>query len=277
MKKKLRVAALLSSLALCVAMSGCGSTGDQPAQGGDEEKTDIRFGYTATSLEYAEAMAQSMEDAGFQVEMVLFDDYVTPNQALVEGSVDITYHQHRAYMEAFNRENNADLYMLEPQISITPFAAYSDKWKSVEELPDGAKIGISRDSSNTHRCLMMLQDMGLITLDGDLETYTVADVAENPKNLEILQMDNVAMVSALPDVDMALMYNKHWIAAGRDASEALYTESDDAVYSYASGLAINGENKDAKWVQDIIDAVTSPESKERLEAVAAEFGGNVVF
>ena len=222
-------------------------------------------------------MIQALEDAGFQVETVLFDDYVTPNQALVEGSIDITYHQHRAYMEAFNQDNHADLYMLEPQIAITPYAAYSDKWDSIDSLPDGARIAIPRDSSNTHRCLMMLQDMGLITLDAGVESYTVADIAENPKNLEILQMDNVAMVSVMPDVDAAIMYNKHWIAAGRDVSEALYTESGQAVRTYAGGLVINGANKDAQWVQDLVSAVTSPDCREQLVAIAAEFGGNIVF
>ena len=269
MKKLLAMLLVLTTV--CTMIVGCSTsteTKKETKQDTTEETTEpkkekIVIGTMATNLDSVNAGVPSLEKMGYKVEVVTFDDITMPNTALLEGSIDANYYQHEFYMNAYNKENGTDFVMLEPKLTYTRIAAYSDKYASADELPDGAMVTIPSDSTNMSRALLLLQDLGLITLEGDTDVYTITEIKDNPKNLQFNLVTGAQVVSTLPDVDMIVVYNKYWVNAGRDTKEAWITEADR--YEFAQGLVVNGNNADEAWAQDLIDAYTSDETKKALE------------
>lgn len=273
MKKLLSM--MLVLITVCAMVTGCSTSTDTKEDTKEEtteetkeettepKKEKIIIGTMATNLDSVNAGVPSLEEMGYEVEVVTFDDITMPNTALLEGSIDVNYYQHEFYMNAYNKENGTNFVMLEPKLTYTRIAAYSDKYANAEELPDGAMVTIPSDSTNMSRALLLLQDLGLITLEGDTDVYTITEIKDNPKNLQFNLVTGAQVVSTLPDVDLIVVYNKYWVNAGRDTKEAWLTEADR--YEFAQGLVVNGENADEAWVQDLIDAYTSDATKKALE------------
>ena len=167
-------------------------------------------------------------------------------------------------MNAYNKEYGTNFVMLEPKLTYTPIAIYSDKYENADALPEGAVITIPSDSTNMSRALLLMQDLKLIKLEEGLDVYTILDITDNPQKFEFYTVTGAQVASTMPDVDMIVVYNKYWVNAGRDPTEAWITESGR--YEFAQGLVINGENENEQWAEDIIAAYTATETKETLEA-----------
>ena len=149
-----------------------------------------------------------LAEKGYTLEVVEFDDYIMPNTAVEDGELDANYFQHITYMNTFNTDNGTHL-VSAGAIHYEPFGLYAGKTASLDALADGAQISIPNDATNGGRALLLLQEQGLITLaeDSGLEP-TVQDIVDNPKNLQIEELEARLLPSTLQDVDMAVINGK---------------------------------------------------------------------
>lgn len=282
MKKKY-LCTILAAVMTGILFAGCGksdagsSTGNEPKSetesgtkddGDSTEKKDvIRIGIRADMVNQLEAVRAKIEGLGYKVEESVFDDSVQPDVALAEGSLDMNWYQHGPYLESYNAENETDLVMIEPKTFYPLFAMYSDKWDSVDDLPDGATIGLCNDATNQARGLNMLQSQGLIKLDESVEVPTMYDVKENPHNFEFIEAEMSVLPQSLGDADAICLAAGHMVNAGLSAEGYLCQSDDNDVY--AVGFAVRSEDKDAEWAKEIAEAVQCDELSEYFKTEKA--------
>ena len=256
MKKKV-VSVLLIMGLMGAMMAGCGADSGETnsnADGGEsDEKSVIKIGIRADMVNQLEAVKDEIEELGYTVEESVFDDSVQPDVALAEGSLDINWYQHEPYLESYNAENGTDLVMIEPKTFYPLFAMYSDKWESIDELPDGATIGLCNDATNQTRGLKMLEAQGLLTLDDSVESPTMYDVKDNPHDFQFIEAEMSVLPQSLTDADAICLAAGHMVNAGLPA-DGFLCQSDDND-TYAVGFAVRGEDKDAEWAKEIAEAV----------------------
>ena len=167
--------------------AGCGSSTTGSGNGGEAEgsleKTTLNFGVNANYIKVVEACIPLLEQKGYTIVLKTFDDPISIDIATAEGSVDVNFYQHLPYMKNFNNANKANLVMLEPYLVACRMGLASDKYHSLDQIPDGATIAIAQDASNKDRGLRLLNDNGLLVLNqhDDSYLYTTLDIKENPK------------------------------------------------------------------------------------------------
>lgn len=256
MKKKVVSVLLVMAMAGTV-LAGCGGSSDESQNSSDgdspEEKGVVKIGIRADMVDQLEAVRDEIEGLGYTVEESVFDDSVQPDVALAEGSLDMNWYQHEPYLESYNAENGTDLVMIKPKTFYPLFAMYSDKWDSVEEIPDGATIGLCNDATNQARGLNMLQDQGLITLDDSVENPTMYDVAENPHDFQFIEAEMSVLPQSLADADAICLAAGHMVNAGLPADNYLCQSDDND--TYAVGFAVRAEDADAEWAKEIAEVV----------------------
>lgn len=173
-------------------------------------------------------IAPLLKDDGFKLKTKLFNDYVQPNKALASGSIQANLFQHGNYLKKFTADNNLDLTSL-GQTPTLGLGIYSNKYKSIDDIEDGATVAIANDGSNLARSLGVLQQQGLVTLKGEVDATkaTVNDIASNPKNLKIKTIDAAQLARSLDTVDVALVPGNYSWAADLKPADALAMEKQD--------------------------------------------------
>ena len=190
--KKIIAGLLVATTAFSLAACGNSGSGDTKKSDADtSEKKEIVYGKSQgpyTEL-FEDAIVPILEKEGYTLKAVDLSDLQTADVALNDGDVDVNVEQHTAYMDNFNKSYNADLVAISP-IPTVPAGVYSEKYDSVDEIPDGAKVAVPNDASNTARCYLMLQKIGWIKLDenADPSTVTQDDIVENPHFVSLLTM-----------------------------------------------------------------------------------------
>ena len=263
--------AAVLSLAACGKTETAATTAAQAAESQDTQadsteaaadttgdKKEIVYGKSQgpyTEL-FEAAIVPILEKEGYTVKGVDFSDLQTADIGLNDGDVDVNVEQHIAYMENFNANYNADLVALSP-IPTVPAGVYSAKYKSVDEIPDGAKVAVPNDASNTARCYLMLQKIGWIKLADDVDPSAVTqdDIVENPHNIEFTEMKSLTIPAAIQDFDYVAITGSVVYNAGIDPSTALATE--DIQDHLVLQVVVKEENKDAEWAKAIVDAYHS--------------------
>ena len=268
MKHKKLAAALLAGL-LAVSVTACGNSDDSSASpSADGETTTITVGASpAPHAEILEVAKDILAEQGITLEIQQFTDYVMPNNAVEDGSIDANYFQHITYMNDFNEENGTHLVSV-AEIHYEPFGLYAGKTDSLDALADGAQIGVPNDATNEARALLLLEQEGLITLAEDAGlTATVLDIVENPKNLEIVEMEAAQLPQRLADLDMAVINGNYAIDAGLSIADALAVEASDgeAAQAYANVLAVKEGNENNEAILALVDALQSDEVKSYIE------------
>ena len=269
MKLKKYLAMILIAVMACCLATACGSSDSGEEAAADEtavEKTDVKIGVRSDLIDYYNAIEPVLQAKGYNPEMVSFDDSIQPNVALAEGSIDINWFQHEPYLTAYNAENGTDFVMVQPKTYAPLFAMYSTKHKSVEELPDGAVIGVCNDATNQDRGLKMLADNGLITLDESVEVATVHDIKDNPHNFTFQEAEMQMLPQSIDDLDAICLAGQHMVNAGNDPSAYLIKSSDEQ--EYAVGFVVSAENADAAWAKDIAETSQCDELAAALEEVS---------
>lgn len=203
--------------------------------------------------------------AGLELTLVEFTDYVQPNLALADGTIDANFFQHVPYMEDFGREHKLDLVSV-VAVHIEPLGIYSNKIKSLADLPDGAVVAIPNDATNGGRALNLLQANGLLKLkEGSGYTATVQDIVENPRNLDIKELEAAQLVRVLDDVSIAVINGNFAIEAGlKPASDALALESGEN-NPYANILTVIKGRETDPGILKLAELLTSPEVKKFIE------------
>lgn len=268
MKRTVRTAAVLSAAAL--VMAGCAGGGDEePAGGataGDGGTTTLVVG--ASPVPHAEILQfvkdELAEDAGIDLQIEEFTDYVLPNTALAEGELDANYFQHLPYFEAQVEEQGFDFDHFEG-VHIEPYGLYSEKVESVEDIADGGTIGITNDPGNQARALDLLVEAELITLAETEGDPTLLDIEDNPKNLEFVETAPEQLVVSLQDVDAAIINGNFALEAGLNpAEDAIVLESGED-NPYANFLVVRSEDKEDEAIVTLDELLHSDEVKAFIE------------
>lgn len=214
--------------------------------------------------EILEVVKPTLKKEGIDLKIVEFSDYVTPNMQLWDKQLDANFFQHIPYLEDFCSSKNMDLVWV-AKVHIEPMGIYSDKIKSLSDLKDGDKVGIPNDVTNGGRALALLEKAGLIKLKEGLGIKaTVHDVVENPKNLQIVELDAAMLPRALPDLAIGVINGNFALQAGLNpVKDAIYLEGSDSPFANVLVVRKGDENKPA--IQKLVKALQSPEVKKFIE------------
>lgn len=274
-KKKLLALALSAcAVVLAFGLAGCGSSGSSSAAASSEAASLQTVTVAAVPTPHAEILndvvAPQLKEQGFELVVKEFTDYVLPNTATEQGEVDANYFQHGPYLENFNAEQGTHLVSV-ASVHYEPFGLYAGKDKSLtdlEALADGAKVAVPNDPTNEARALLLLQDAGLIKLDEAAGlTATKADIVENPKNLDIVELEAAQTALSLEDVDVSAINSNYAIEAGLNvAKDAIVTESADseAAKTYANLLVVKEGHENDPAILAIAKALNSDEVRDYI-------------
>ena len=253
MNKKFLAGALTVLFALSALLAGCGgkSATDKP----------LKVGVTAgPHAEVMEAVKKVAEKDGLKVDIVEFNDYIQPNVALSQGDIDANSFQHKPYLDHIVKDRNYDLVTVANTI-IFPMGIYSKKIQKIDQVKEGAVVGMPNDPTNGARALLILEKQGLLKLKpGVGPKASVADIVENPKNLKLKELDAALIPRSLDDLDLAAINTNYAMTAGLvPTKDALLLE--DANSPYANIIAVRGKDKEDPRIQKLIKAYHSPEVK----------------
>ena len=273
-KKKWIASALIATLALGV-LAGCGGGSEEPsseasaaAESTASDDKVITIG--ASPSPHAEILnhfKDAFAEEGYTLEVVEFTDYVQPNKALDAGDLDANYFQHEPYLLNFNDENGTKLESA-GAIHYEPMGIFSDSLTDLDAIEDGAKVAVPNDATNEARALLLLQENGLITLKEGVDiTATKLDIEENPKNLEIVELEAAQIPRSLQDVSIAVVNGNYALDAGLVLDDALVIEAADslAAQTYANIIAVREGETDSAKTQAIIKVLTSEDAKAYIE------------
>ena len=276
------------ALALCAILclgllAGCGTESSEPTEAPAEgseapseatpsgELETITVGATAVPhAEILEAVRGELETLGYELKVEIFNDYILPNTSLDDGSLDANYFQHGPYLENFNAERGTDL-VNAAAIHYEPMGIYPGSKSTLDELAEGDTIAIPNDGSNETRALLILQDLGYITLTEGINASSVAtvlDIVDNPMNLEILEMNAENIPHSLPDVAFGIINGNYALQAGLTGNDALASEDaqSDAAQTYANIVACRNGDESSEKIQALITALTSETCREFIES-----------
>jgi D-methionine transport system substrate-binding protein len=280
MKKKTILSALVTTGVL-LTLTACGSEGSDEASsetgGSAAEETTIKIGASnvphAEILEFVEPI---LEEEGITLDITTYNDYVIPNVALDEGEIDANYFQHVPFFEAAVKENGYD-FVNAGSIHIEPIAIFSQRYKSLDEVKDGATVLVSNNQSDWGRILAIFQEAGLVTVkDGvDLTTATFDDIDENPKNLVFEYDNDPALMTTLYQQDEAelIAINSNF-AVDQDISpidDSVAIESSSS--PYGNIIAVRSEDAEDPAILKLVETL---KSKEVQEFILEEWDGAVV-
>ena len=229
----------------------------------DPEHTKIVIG--TTEGDFADMVRNqvkgSLEAQGYEVELITFTDYVRPNLALADGDLDINIFQHKPYLDTFKAENKLDLIELF-QVPTAPLGIYSGKKTKIEEAYKGMSVSAPNDPSNFARALVMMNDLGWITLKDNIDPLTASksDIADNSKyDIKIVELEAAQLPRARDEVDFAIINGNYATDAGIKLTEALYQEPS---FAYINWSAVKSADATKKWVKDVTEAYNSDAFKK---------------
>ncbi|MER7656256.1 MetQ/NlpA family ABC transporter substrate-binding protein [Streptomyces albidoflavus] len=264
MRKTLLTAAA-GALTLGLTLTACGSgSGPDDASGAEGP---LVVGATPTPAgEILEYVRKNLaKDAGLELDIKEFTDYVLPNTALQEGTLDANLYQHKPYLDEFNQSKGTELVALD-EIYLPPTGVYSEKVKDIADLRKGATVAVPNDVTNEGRALNLLAEEGLIELKkGAGADASPSDIAKNPKNITIKELDPAQLPRSLSDVDAAAINNNFALDAGLSPREdaILLEEAKDNPYNNV--LAVKKGNENDPRVKKLAELLTSPEVKKFIE------------
>ncbi|HFB7041838.1 TPA: MetQ/NlpA family ABC transporter substrate-binding protein [Neisseria gonorrhoeae] len=255
----------LSAAALALILAACGGQKDSapaasaaaPSADNGAAKKEIVFGTTVGDFGdmVKEQIQAELEKKGYTVKLVEFTDYVRPNLALAEGELDINVFQHKPYLDDFKKKHNLDITEAF-QVPTAPLGLYPGKLKSLEEVKDGSTVSAPNDPSNFARALVMLNELGWIKLKDGINPLTAskADIAENLKNIKIVELEAAQLPRSRADVDFAVVNGNYAISSGMKLTEALFQEPS---FAYVNWSAVKTADKDSQWLKDVTEAYNS--------------------
>ncbi|MGI5921737.1 MAG: MetQ/NlpA family ABC transporter substrate-binding protein [Syntrophomonadaceae bacterium] len=254
------------ALLLLGAVAGCGGKNDQAAKDAPADKTTkLVVGATARPhAEILEVVKPMLAKENVDLEIKVFTDYAQLNPALKDGQIQANFFQHIPYLDDYNKNNNTDLTWT-VKVHNEPMGVYSKKIKDLNELKDGATVGIPNDASNGGRALMVLEDAKLIKLkEGAGVTATINDIVENPKNLKVTMMDAAMLPRTLDDAEICVINSNYALEANLNpVKDSIFMEPKDS--PFANILAVNPKDKNNPAIVKLSKALQSPEVKKFLE------------
>ena len=233
----------------------------------EEDKT-IKVAASATP--HAEILEQAkpiLEEQGWDLEVTVFDDYVQPNLVVESGDFDANYFQHIPYLENFNEEQGTHL-VNAGGIHYEPFGIYPGTKASLDDLEDGDVIAVPNDTTNEARALLLLEANGVIKLKEDAGlTATVKDIEENPKNVEIQELEAAQVPRVKDEVAFVVLNGNYALEAGFSVAKdaiAYETSDSEAAKTYVNVIAVKEGNEDSDKITALVDVLKSDEIKQYI-------------
>ena len=282
---KKRVLTALFAAALTVLLAACGQKETETTAAETAVETEAKAESAQTEAKETEAKAETvkvkigasitphaeilnyakeaLKKEGIEIEVMEFTDYVLPNTALEEGSIDANYFQHLPYMDQFNVEKGTHL-VSAGAIHYEPFGIFAGAKKELSEIAEGDKVAVPNDTTNEARALLLLEANGLIKLkDGAGLTATKQDIVENPKNLDIVELESAQISRSLSSVAYAVMNGNYAIQAGYAPTDALAVEDEKSVgaQTYGNVIAVKEGRENEPWVEKLVEVLHSEDIK----------------
>ena len=268
-KFKKNIFSIITLIGLLI-LTACGAdTDSQTNDGADDEVAQVKVGIVGEgpSNEQWYHLEEVLLEDNIELELVVFEDYATPNTALSSGDLDLNAYQHRLFLEEYNEDSGDDLVEI-AATTFNPLGLYSDTITSVEEIEEGYSVAIPNDPSNGGRALILLQQAGLIQLDEEAGLLpTTDDITENTMNLDIVEIDAAQTPRAMSDQDFVVINNDHATASGLIPTEdAFFLEQiDENTDPYVNIIAVRSEDSDNEVYQTIVERYQTDEVKEIIE------------
>lgn len=264
---------LLATLALAAAgsLTACG------AEGHAHEHGTLRIG--ASPSPHAEILndfaATRLKERGIELDVIEYTDYLKPNEDAISGELDANYFQHINYLNNYNEENGSDLVNV-GAIHYEPFGIFPGRSSDLDDIAEGATISVPNDPTNEGRALLLLQDLGLITIDEAAGvTATANDITDNPHGIEIVEQEAAVLPSTLADVDFAIINGNYAIDAGLSLADAVATENADSTAvreQYVNIIATRPELKDDECIAALVEVLKGDDFAAYLQET---FGDSV--
>ena len=264
--KRFSILAAILVLALGILTAcGGGSDSGEAADSGDSADKTIKVAASPTPhAEILNSVADALAEEGWTLEVIEFDDYVQPNVATTDGDVDANYFQHVPYLDQYNAENGTDLVAV-GNVHYEAMGVYKGQKQSFDELADGDKIGVPNDVTNEARALQLLAANGVITLkDGVGLEATKVDIVDNPKNIEIVELEAATIPASLPDLAFGVINANYALGAGLTTDDAVAYEAEDseAAETYVNVIVVNAGNENSEKTQALVKAIQTDAVKD---------------
>ncbi len=263
----------VTSNGAAAAASTAGSLNIVPGNG-----ETIKIAASATPhAEILEKAEPILEQYGYKLDVVEFDDYVQPNLVVESGEFDANYFQHVPYLDSFNAEQGTHL-VNAGGIHYEPFGIYPGKKKSLADIADGDSVAVPNDTTNEARALLLLQDNGLLKLkDGVGLTATVNDIVENPKNIQFVELEAAQVARVLNEVEYVVLNGNYALEAGYSvAKDSIAYEASDSVAAktYVNIIAVLSGNESSDKIKALVAVLRSDEIRKFIKDT---YDGAVVF
>ncbi|MBC3898183.1 metal ABC transporter substrate-binding protein [Acetobacterium malicum] len=253
---------------LLMALTGCSSSSAATTEPEKVLKVGVCAGPYGDM--FTEAIQPSLEEKGYTVEIVEFSDYVQPNKALAAGEIDLNLFQHSTYLTNFAKENSLDLTFIK-EVPTAAMGIFSEKYKTINDIEDGATVAIPNDATNLSRAIRVLAQTNIITIDPavDPKTATQSTLSSNPKNLQFVEIEAPQLPRSLDSVGIAVINGNYALSSGLNLSDALYNEKLSE--GYINGVAVRTEDKDSDFAKDVIAVIESDAFKQVIEDPSKQY------
>ena len=261
------LAATAAGIMLAAGLGACGSSNASTASLDSTKGKTTKIVVGVCPGPYGDMVkkvfAPLLKDDGYELTTKEFTDYVQPNKALASGSIQANLFQHGNYLKKFTADNHLDLTSL-GQTPTLGLGIYSNKYKKISDIPDGATVAIANDASNLARSLGVLEQNKLVTLNGDVDATkaTIDDVKSNPKNLKFKTLDAAQLVRSLDNVDFALVPGNYSWAANLKPSSALALEKQTS--GVMEVFVVRTKDKNSDFAKKVKALLTSQEYKDAI-------------
>lgn len=261
------------------ALAACSGGSDDAAAGDAAQTLTVGASPSPHAQILNDYAAPLLAEQGITLEVKEYTDYIQPNKDTSSGAVDANYFQHINYLNNYNEENGTDLVNV-GKIHFEPMGVFAGKSSDINNVADGATFGVPNDPTNEGRALLLLQDLGLITLSEDAGiTATPNDIVENPKNLQFSEQEAAALPRTVNDVDFAVINGNYAIDAGLKLEDAVAQEdaSSDVIQNeYANVIVTTPDKEDDERITALVGVLQTDDFKVYLadtfgDAVQAAF------
>lgn len=241
-------------------LTGCGSNSS------DDDKTITVAASPTPHAVILEQVKDKLAEEGYTLDIVEFEDYIKPNQAVTDGDVDANFFQHQPYLDQYNEENGTDI-ATAGTVHYEAMGIYKAQKNAIDELSEGDKIGVPNDVTNEARALQLLQANGVIKLkDGAGLNATKQDIVENPYGVEIVELEAAILPSSLPDLALAVINANYALEADiTNTVIAKEAEDSEAADTYANVIACANGQENSDKIQALVKALQSDDIREFLD------------
>lgn len=272
-------AGLVAAGSLAACSNGQSSSGAAGSAAAESKTLTVGASPSPHAVILNDYAAPILADQGIELEVKEYTDYIQPNKDTSSGAIDANYFQHINYLNNYNDENGTDLVNV-GKIHFEPMGVFAGKSSDIDNVADGATFGVPNDPTNEGRALLLLQDLGLITLSEDAGiTATPNDIVENPKNLQFSEQEAAALPRTVNDVDFAVINGNYAIDAGLKLEDAVAQEdaSSDVIQNeYVNIIVTTPTLEDDERITALVAALQTDDFKKYLadtfgDAVQAAF------